>query len=78
MDEEQKLIITFKSRNSAEFGIEIRGDIIANQLLALAGWFEFQGKQMMADQHLAYKIYLEEQKEKNKIVTPSSKVVVAK
>lgn len=73
---EQQIIITFKESNSAEFDVTTSGNILANQLLMLAGWFEFQGKQMMADHHLAYIRYLEEQKEKTKIAVP--KVMVSK
>jgi hypothetical protein len=71
-----KITITFKNTGSADFDVVIDGTIISNQLLALAGWFEFQGKQMLADMHLAYRIKQEQEEEnRRKIAVPGGVVL---
>jgi len=64
--QESKITITFLSPGSALFDVVSTEDIYPSQLLALSQWFEFEGKNMLAQQ----RIIQAQQAEQNRIAQP--------
>ena len=70
---EHKIVITFKDEGSAIFNLEVVGKIYANQLLALAGFFEYRGKSELNNQDIAQAMAEQERQERNSIAIPGVK-----
>lgn len=79
-DNNQQLIINFQEPGSAIFNVQIIGGIYPTQLLALAGYFELKGKEMLHQEELNRQYELAEKENiKNKIVTPNQgKIAIGK
>ena len=76
----QQLIVDFQDLGSAVFDVKVIGGIFPTQLLALAGWFELKGKEMLHQEELNRQYELAEQeKVKQQIVTPNKgKIAIGK
>lgn len=69
------ITFTFMSEGSASFGVTgVEGSISAQQLLALAGWLEFEGKSLLAEERYAriQARMQEEQKSKIHVAEPGT------
>lgn len=76
-EEDVKIVITFKHYGS-EPNIYFEGSLTANQLASLASYFEYKAKSIWNKADLINEQQLvEQEKIKNQIVTPSTKLAKA-